>query len=70
MSQLVKKIQRQADTNAGRFLSSGLGRSKVRSRYGRNVNFRTGSHPASLSGRSLNSLAVLKGNAGLLSPKD
>jgi len=49
MSQLVKKIQRQDDTSAGRFLSSRLGQSKVRPRCGRNGHFRRWSHPASLA---------------------
>ena len=57
LSQPVRKMQkacqserykdRQATTNAGRFLSSRSPRVQ-RPRYGRNGNFRTGSHPTSL----------------------
>lgn len=49
MSQLDRKIQRQADTNT--YMQShnfkvSLEHSKVRPRHGRNGNFRTGSHPS------------------------
>jgi hypothetical protein len=42
MSQLDRKIQRPADTNAGKFLVQGQrGTEQVRPRCGRNCNFRT-----------------------------
>jgi len=48
MSQLVRKIQRLADTNSGRFLSSGSAYDRANLGSGWNGNSRAGSHPALL----------------------
>ena len=80
LSQLVRKIQKQADTKAGRFLSSrsawdtgrsGLGVVKMEISV-------SGWGPTQLAyclclteaGRYLNSFAVLKENVCLMSPKN
>ena len=76
MSQLVRKIQRQADTNAGRFLSSRSAWDRANLGPGVVEMVISGQDPTQLvyclcltqAGRSLNSFAMLKEKCVLAVP--